>query len=549
MIQSRLCALGLFLYSLSWILADHYSPWDSFHSEALSLIAIFILFTSLIAVRNKVIGPKIVGWIVFVGLLPWFHYATGTSIFSGDALLASLYFSGLLLALLFGYAIATDEIEQQTNYLMSLAHAIWLAALISAAIGLVQWLQLTEPLNIYVVQTGRGARALGNLAQPNQLATLLLMGLAALAYVYEKGVIGKLTFILTVIFITAVLVMTQSRAGMISVLVISSFLVWKQKSTPLRLSRNEVIWWVIGFIFGTILLPNLSDWLMLGDMRNLTATESVSERLLIWKQMLHAIAQAPWFGYGWNQTPMASAVGALAFPGAHPYTNAHNITLDLIVWCGIPIGLLLTGIMTYWLVSRLRKLNRPDTTFAMAGLLPIAVHSMLEFPFSYAYFLLAAGFMVGIVEAGHIQSKRFQIRVTWLWGFIAAWTVIGSYMAYEYFLIEEDFRVVRFENSNLGATPDHYEVPNIWMLSHMASMLKAARQSPEPNMSKADIENLRKAAERFIFGTIRCRYAMALALNDDPATANQQLAVIRGMYGAAYRATCEAELNRRQVKN
>jgi hypothetical protein len=90
----------------------------------------------------------------------------------------------------------------------------------------------------------------------------------------------------------------------------------------------------------------------------------------------------------------AYAVGAVAFPGAQPYTYAHNIILDLMVWCGIPTGILLTGIMVYWLVSRLRALNRPDAIFVMAGLIPIAFHSLLEYPFAYAYFLIAAGLMV-----------------------------------------------------------------------------------------------------------------------------------------------------------
>lgn len=542
--QSRLFAFGLFLFSLSWLLADHYSPWDSFHSEALSLLAIFCLFTGLLVARDRVIIPKIIRWVVLAGLLPWLQYATGISLFAGDALLASLYFSGLLLAILFGFAIASAGDRQPIDCLMGLAHVFWIAALISAAIGLVQWLGLQEPLGIYVVQTGNGARAMGNLGQPNQLATLLLIGIAALAYVYEQKVIGKLPFFLAVAFITAVLVLTQSRAGMVSVLVTGAFLVWKQKSIPLRVTRNEVMGWVIGFVLGTLCLSHLSEILLMGGARSLTATESVSERWLIWKQVVYAVAQAPWFGYGWNQTPTASAVGAVAFPGALPYTYAHNIMLDLMAWCGIPIGLLLNGVMVYWLVSRLRALNRPDATFAMAGLLPIAVHSLLEYPFAYAYFLIAAGFMVGIIEAGHVHMKTFRLGVTWLWGFLAAWTVLGCYMTYEYFLIEEDYRIARFESLNLGATPAAYEVPHLRLISHMAAMLKAMRQLPEPNMSKVDIENLRKVSERFTYGAIRCRYAMALALNGDPVGAQHQLAIVRGMHGVTYGATCIQELRR-----
>lgn len=546
-VQTRFFAFGLFIFSLSWLLSDHYSPWDSFHSEALSLIAILSLFAGLLFARKTIPIPRLIGWFVLAGLLPWLQYTTGISPFAGDALLASLYLSGLLLAILFGFSIANVDTEQPIDWLIGLAHAFWIAALISAAIGLVQWLELTEALGIYVVQTGRGTRAMGNLGQPNQLATFLFMGIAALAYLHERKVVGKFTLYLAVAFTTAVLVLTQSRAGMISVLVTGSLLAWKQKSVPLRVSHNEVLAWVIGFVLGTLFLPDLSEVLMLGGARNLTATESVSERWLIWKQVVYAIAQAPWFGYGWNQTATASAVGAVAFPGAHPYTYAHNIMLDLMAWCGIPLGLLLIGGGAYWLVSRLRAIDGSESVFAMAALLPLTVHSLVEYPFAYAYFLIAAGFMVGIVEAGHVRAKTFGLGVTWLWGFLAVWTSLGSYMTYEYFLIEEDFRVMRFESLNLGATPGSYEMPQVRLLSHMAAMLKATRQEPRSNMPKKDVENLRKASERFTYGAIRCRYAMALGLNDDPAGAAHQLTIIHAMHGKGYYSTCRGEMRRLEM--
>lgn len=82
------------------------------------------------------------------------------------------------------------------------------------------------------------------------------------------------------------------------------------------------------------------------------------------------------------------------------------------------------------------------------------------------------------------------------------------------------------------------------MASHIAAMLKTARQAAEPNMSKADLENLRKVSQRFAYGAVHFRYALALALNGDPVGANRQLAIIRGMYGEVYYAACKAEMRR-----
>lgn len=82
------------------------------------------------------------------------------------------------------------------------------------------------------------------------------------------------------------------------------------------------------------------------------------------------------------------------------------------------------------------------------------------------------------------------------------------------------------------------------MASHIAAMLKAARQVPQPDMAKADLENLRKVSQRFAYGTMNFRYALALALNGDSDGASRQMAIIRGMYGESYYAACKEEMRR-----
>jgi len=487
---------------------------------------------------------QIIGWLVFASLLPWLQFASGIGSFAGDSLLGSFYQIGLLMAVVVGYSLAGQAADNATPGWLGVAHALWIAALLSAVIGLVQWFDLASELGSYGVQTDLGARAAGNLGQPNHLATFLLMGMAALVYVFEQKVIGKAGLALAVAFMTAVLVLTQSRAGMVSVLVIAAFLLWKMRVDTLRLPKQAIFWWVGCFVLATLSLPSISEWLLMSGSRGLIATESISERWLIWKQVAYAIGQAPWLGYGWNLTPTANAVGALAYPGSTTYTNAHNIVLDLMVWCGIPLGLLLTGVMAYWGISRMWAVKQPGAVLAMAALLPIAVHSLLEFPFAYAYFLISAGFFVGIVEAAHIPARTVLIKVRWLWAVLGIWAGVGGYIVYEYFQIEEDFRIVRFENLRVGATPASYEVPHVWMLSHMAAMLKAARQVPRPDMPVDELENLRRVSDRFAYGAIRFKYAQALGLNGDPAGASKQMEITHGMYGDYFYNACRDELAR-----
>jgi O-antigen ligase len=475
---------------------------------------------------------------VFLGLLavaflPWLQLSWDKDLFAGDALLGALYTSGLLAAIVLGYAEADSMALRGQTSLVSL-HVLWIAASLSATVGLLQWFALTEPLGFWVVRGELGGRATGNLAQPNQLATLLLMGIVAFAYAYECKIIGRLGLLFGIAFLTLVLILTASRAGMLSVVVLGSFGAWKGHRGKLRLSPRLVMVWVATFFAATALLPYISEALLIGGGRGTSSLTQYSDRLTLWKQVGDGILQSPWVGYGWNRTPTAQMAGAISYPSSVTATNAHNFVLDLLAWVGIPLGLMLSGACAYWFCSRMWRVQQTNAVYAMACLLPFAVHSMLEYPFAYAYFLIVAGIMVGVVEASIAGTKTIALNVRAVRIALCAWAVVGSVVIYEYFQIEEDFRVVRFESFKIGKTAADYEVPKIRLLSHMGAMLTAARVTPIPAMDTRQIDNLHEAALRFPYGILSLSYATALGLNGDPVGASHQLQIIRGMYGEHY---------------
>ena len=547
MTTSRTYTFGLLFFTLSWLAYDHYLPWVNFHSELLAFVGgLGLLLGVLLRLSGPVVLPRVGAWVAVTCLLPWLQYAARINFFASDALVSSLYLSGLLAAMLVGYNVNQSDADNADYRLIWLMHSLWVAALVSAAIGLAQWLNVDGPLGMYVVQSDVGDRAMGNLGQPNQLATLLLMGMAAYAYLFERAVIGKFAFALGIGFMTGVLILTQSRAGMLSVLVVTAYLMWRKGAVKSLLSAQAVAWWAGCFLIGTLALPYLNEILLMSDLRGIAAPDAIHQRWGIWQQVGHAVMQSPWLGYGWNQTPAAGAVGAIVYPGSLPYTYSHNFMMDMLAWNGLPLGIFLTGAIAYWFVTRMASSIRLDAVHAMVCLLPLAVHSMLEYPFAYAYFLIAAGLMVGVVEAAQVPARTVILKARWVWGLLALWVPIGSYISYEYFLIEEDFRVVRFENLRIGQTAEDYQIPDVWMLSHMAAMLKSRRLSIEPHMAKEDLETLRVVSQRFADNVPHFRYALALALNGDPVAANYQLAIIRGLYGGKYYAACQGELQRLQ---
>jgi hypothetical protein len=526
-----LLRLGWVLFGLCWLLPNHYRPWPSFHSEALAFCSVALIALGYLGSPPGVASfPSVVRWILVVALVPWLQWFNGINFFAGDALLSFFFLLGWAIAVFVGFQMLQ---EHGSLPLLMLMHALWIAAMLSAMIGLTQWLLLDEFLGIFAAQIDPGDPVMGNLAQPNQFATFLLIGILAYTYVFERRLIGWTGFVLGVLFMTSLLVMTHSRAGMVGVIVVGGFLLFKRSAINSRLSSRHLVMWMAFFAIACEVSPYLDHALLLSEEREPLFT--TNGRALIWRQVLDGIGKSPWFGFGWNQTPTALFNGAINFPGTAPVTYAHTVLLDIVAWNGWPLGLVLITLGSYWFLSRMLKVKGLDAGYAMACLLPFTMHSLVEFPYAYAYFLVTAGIMMGIVEADHgSQVNAWTVKRLWVGFPLFMWALVGVLIVREYFLIEEDFRIVRFENLRVGTTDASYEVPDIWLLSHMATMLKVSRLDAVPNMTNQQLEELREVAMRFPYGALCLRYATALALNGDPEGARRTMNIVLGMYGVGY---------------
>lgn len=533
--------MGLVLFGLAWLAADHYRPWASFHSEALALAGLsFLAIARLCSERRSFAISFLAVGAAVLACVPWVQWLGGVSYFAGDSLLATLYLFALALAIAAGHCPSPGMSSPSDGY-PGYMHVLWIVAIVSAGIGLMQWLGV-QWVSDFVVQADAGKRAIGNLAQPNQLATLLLMGIASLALAYEKKLLGNWAFFLSVAFLSIVVLLTGSRTGLVSVIALTGFLAWKNSRRAGRLPAGVVALWCVGCLVGYALMPLVHDALLLGSGRGVSLTDVDSPRMLIWQQVGYGVLQAPWLGYGWNETPAAHSAAAVAFPGSLTYTNAHNVVLDLVAWNGVPLGLLLVGICGWWLVSRIRRVEELHAVYGMACLLPLALHSMTEHPFAYAYFLIAGGLLIGLVEGSISKHKQVTLRPIWVWPPLVLWMVAAAWVGYEYVKVEEDFRIVRFESLRIGRTPSDYGPPRIYALSHMGAMLEAARISPTPGMGKEQLERLAFAARRFPYGVLAIKNAIALGLNGNPEAASAQMVVLRGMHGERYYTAAKIEL-------
>ena len=476
--------------------------------------------------------------VLLIALIPPIQWITGISFFAGDAVLCSLYLVGLAMALAIGYSHFRPQ-ELSGYMVQDLMLVLSVGAILSAGVGWIQWFSVEQLGGTLVVPSSTG-RAIGNLAQPNQLATLLLMGLAAYTCLYEHRVVKGATFVIGVTFMSVALAMTQSRTGLLSALFMVIFWGWKRRQIASRISLYlAVLWLSLTFLLAR-LLPDISNALLLTSKALPRSIDSSGSRWGIWQQVSDAIAKSPWVSYGWNQTFTAQTAGASSFASDQNYTFAHNVVLDLLAWNGIPLGVGIVLWLGWWICTRMARSKGIDGVVAMLALLPFTVHSLLEFPFAYAYFLFTAGLLIGTVEASTESSTQVRFRKPLAIAVFSVWIAASTWVVVEYIAIEEDYRVVRFENLRIGTTPSIYAVPDIHLLSQMRAMLIAARIEVRQGMGRDEVEVLRQAAMRFPYGLLAYKYALALALNGDAPAATKQMSLIRDIFGAAYYADCKA---------
>jgi hypothetical protein len=526
--------IGLVSLGMSWLMPNHYLPWYAFHSDAMAFVAVFAWMLSLAVNSDKAIEiPRLFLVVIAAIAIPWFQFGGGLLGFAGEAWLASLYLGGFAGSICIGFRWVRSP-EAEDVLLQTVIAATLVAGLISTGLCFFQWLLLEDWLGIFIANIGATGRPFANLAQPNLLATLLVMSVVALAWTYESRRIGGWGLACGAAFLTIGLSFTQSRAGYLSVSAVCVW--WWLKHSALGAPRLKRWWpavWILMLgLFATV-LPKISIAFELAGNRPVPLFDN-NGRWLMWKQIIAGILESPWIGYGWDHTPAAQMAGAIRYPGQLATGYAHNFGLDAMAWLGVPLGVGVCALGVFWLVSRAWAAygRLPILSFALA--LPVLVHSLFEFPFAYAFFLFPVGIMIGVIEAFHPEAAATRMSKRWILALSIGLATLGFQIAREYVPAEEDFRFLRFESMRMGTTPQGRLRPEFLVLSQMEALLDVGRTKPTTGMSIEQIERIRFVTIKYSWAPPAFLYAAVLEANGLHEQAAHQMRVIRGMYGKTY---------------
>nr|WP_315480270.1 Wzy polymerase domain-containing protein [uncultured Rhodoferax sp.] len=550
--KKNILLLWVVLLSCAWLQSSHFPPWVSFHSEFVAFFAFSIVFVWVLvelAINDeplKFFGVEIA--IVAVLALVVLQVRLHITEYTGDTVVFTVYLLGMIFAIGAG-----RQLSQYPYAVELLAWSILLAGGVSVLIALLQSIHSEYQLD-FVNPMPNWRRPGANLAQPNHLGTLVLWATVSAIYLSVAKKISKIPLSFLCIFFLLGLAMTESRTALLGAIAITAWLFWIPFHKKV-LNRS-----MLALCFGVSAIALFSIWPTFitgfqeggGSSVVLEAggvNKQVGTRFLVWPQLVAAVMERPLMGWG-LQGVSAALNGVLdRYTSSEPFSYAHNLILELAIWFGIPVTLLLVVLAIVWCVPRIKNLRNIEDWYAVALLIPFALHSMLEFPFAYAYFLLPACFAVGVLDTGRSTKVALRVSHKVAWAIFIAWLLVGVMVVRDYFFAEEDFRVARFEAMKMGKTPEEYAQPRLWMLDQLDAMNEATRIVPTPGMTEESLDLLRKAALRFPWTAIQNRYALALALNDNVPEARRQLKVMRAMHGLkTYEAIQErwAELTEKQ---
>ncbi|MEO7150102.1 MAG: Wzy polymerase domain-containing protein [Burkholderiaceae bacterium] len=254
-----------------------------------------------------------------------------------------------------------------------------------------------------IARSSIAGRAVGNLRQPNHLSSLLLWGVVALVALARSQRWPRGTAMALAALLLFGVELSGSRTGALGALMLAAW--------GLADRRLERVWRVaLGaapFAYAAMWAVMMA-WVRSGagprlESRFVSNGDISSSRFGIWSNTIELIRAHPWTGVGWGEFNFAWTL--TPFPGRPVafFDHTHNLVLQFAVELGVPLALAVLGLLGWalWRAAR-AAWTEPDPAraaalragFVMVAM--VAIHSQLEYPLWYVYFLLPTAFVWGL---------------------------------------------------------------------------------------------------------------------------------------------------------
>jgi O-antigen ligase len=414
--------VSLVLVGLAWTLPFlapyHRFPITAFYSEwlafALGLAAAVPLLRreSWREAALPVVALAPLGLVAVLGM----QLAAGRVPYFGQALLASLYLLWAVLLILLGQLLRRE---------VSLATAAtWLAwfllggGVLHSLVGLAQHYGIHGfPLDVLVVRKGEPV-VYGNLSQANHYAVCLSFALASAAYLYARRALRAASLAFCIPLFLVALALAGSRSAWLylaAFIVIALVLLALRRDGESRRLAGVAVGLPVAYIAAQwlvalpILLPAEGAAMQTAADRLFETVRGFQTRLQLWREAWQLFVAAPLLGSGlgqfaWQHFLEQALSGELTT--SRVFNHAHNIVVQLLAEFGVA-GVLLVGAPVLAWIADLRGVRLTlEWWWILALLSVIGIHSMLEHPLWYAYFLGVAALLLGLGAERRIAIRR-----------------------------------------------------------------------------------------------------------------------------------------------
>lgn len=459
------------LIVLGYTLRYFSGPMVTFHLEWITAAGWLLTFTAFfLQVRPKAITGRwdmlllmTVPAILLLTLV--IDGASGRTEYAERSILYGMYLIGATLVAWLGFEsvsayTAPDPVVRDAGEtsLSSVTVAVAGAALLSAMSGTAQYVFL--PIPDWLVFPLRDAgRVYANLRQPNHFATLMALGVVAVtglawqlnqrAYGFSKLIRLGVPFA-SVVWLGVACAMSASRTGMLMLWIIAVMaavgraLPGIARWLPLAAAAAHSLAWNL-FIwldergvlpFFAVVRPMVGESAAQVGQRDISGT-----RFDIWRGLYEVTRQQGWFGGGWGSMNYEYFIHEVPKRMSLNLQNAHNVVLQMAIEQGwlVTLVCLATLVVLAWR-ARMAWMNPVGRLFLLASV-AIGIHSCLEYPLWYSYFLFPAAFAFGGCYGVGCNLARSEQNIAgplppeqrkpvFLWAALGMTTLLTVYMDY-----------------------------------------------------------------------------------------------------------------------
>lgn len=440
-------------------------PIPTFHAEALSAFAFcFLLVSSSFSLRPVVLvqwrdfGPLTLMAVLIVAQMALGYYQYPLAWFLW---LCGLFALGGALALVRGIS-ASPEFR-----FALVARLSWVWVLIAVLNVILQWLQAlgwAEPIYPFIFLEGEGAdlarqvwRPAGNVAQANQTNTVMWLAVVAAIYLWRKALIRPWVMGILLAVLLSGSALSGSRMAWLFLLAVVASLACS--AAALRLNGRTIIsvgaLLGAGLLFWTAVLPLLYPPGFFGSSVERVASGSGNwVRIELLRQAAEVWLSAPWIGVGGGQFMGASFAIDTHLDRQQPLdAYPHNLLLHILSEFGV-IGLLIVlsaAVVWGWKIWWRRNVD-VERWPAIAWISILLVHSMLEYPLWYFYFLVMFGFSLGVALGGADDCGGGARVSRWMFSIVGFCLLVATgYVVADYRRMESAVNIAKLAGQMGGS--------------------------------------------------------------------------------------------------